>query len=93
VPELTMDGLLERHRIIDCIYRCARGVDRLDRELVLSGFHPDAVDHHGHFLTSPTQFIGWLWLITNRTYGQQVVVRSTQVGGMRDVQCDQVRER
>lgn len=58
---LTIEELLERQEIIDCIHRYTRGVDRLDEELVLSAFHEDAVDYHGSFVGSPTEFVAWLW--------------------------------
>jgi len=59
--------LWDRQAIRDCIMRYARGVDRFDRELVLSAYHPDAVDDHGKFLGSPEEF--WDW-----AYGQHSTV-------------------
>jgi hypothetical protein len=38
--------LLDRRAILDCVRRYARGVDRVDEELVRSAYHPDAVDDH-----------------------------------------------
>jgi hypothetical protein len=41
--------LLDKEAIREVIARAARGVDRLDAELLGSAFHPDGVDeHHGH---------------------------------------------
>jgi hypothetical protein len=37
----------DRQEIYDCIMRYCRGIDRLDREMLLSAYHPDAVDDHG----------------------------------------------
>ncbi len=51
--------LLDREAIRDCLARYARGVDRLDRELLLSAYHEDAVDDHGKFLGSPAEFADW----------------------------------
>lgn len=36
-----------------------RAVDRLDRELLLSVYHPDAIDDHGMFVGSPEAFADW----------------------------------
>jgi SnoaL-like domain len=36
------DELCSKEAIRECIYRINRGMDRIDRELMLSGFHPDA---------------------------------------------------
>lgn len=40
----------DRQDIYDCIMRYCRGVDRLDRELTLSAYHPDRVDDHGPYV-------------------------------------------
>lgn len=37
----------DRQEIYDCLMRYCRGIDRLDRELLLSAYHPDAIDDHG----------------------------------------------
>ena len=34
--------LLDRQDITDCLTRFSRGMDRFDRDLFLSAFHPDA---------------------------------------------------
>ncbi|MBU3738793.1 MAG: nuclear transport factor 2 family protein, partial [Rhodoferax sp.] len=52
VQELT-----DRHAIHDCIARYCRGVDRLDKALCLSAFHPDALDEHGKFVGTPEEFV------------------------------------
>lgn len=40
--------LLARQQIGDAIKRVSRGTDRLDKELMLTGFHPGAIDNHGY---------------------------------------------
>lgn len=37
----------DRQEIHDCLLRYTRGVDRHDRELMLSAYHSDAYDDHG----------------------------------------------
>jgi hypothetical protein len=52
--------MLDREEIVDCLHRYARGVDRLDRELILSAYHPDAIDSHGAFSGTPVEFVEWI---------------------------------
>jgi hypothetical protein len=54
-----LDFLASRLQILDCIYRIARGVDRLDRALVLSGYHEDALDDHATFVGGPKGFVDY----------------------------------
>jgi hypothetical protein len=51
--------LIDRQAILDCLTRYCRGVDRFDRDLLLSAYHPDATDNHGVFIGSPVQFAAW----------------------------------
>lgn len=63
-PEELESGLRElqdREAIRACLARYARGVDRLDRELLLSAYHPDAIDDHGKFVGGPTEFADWVF--------------------------------
>jgi hypothetical protein len=62
------DDLRSRAEILDCVYRCARGVDRLDRDLVLSAYHPDAVDDHGTFVGSPEGFVDYFFDLHRRAH-------------------------
>lgn len=51
--------LCDRQDILDCIHRYCRAVDRFDREMLLSVYHPDAIDDHGHFVGGPEAFADW----------------------------------
>jgi hypothetical protein len=51
--------LMDREAIHDCVLRYARGVDRFDRELILSAFHPDFMDEHGKFVGTREEFVDW----------------------------------
>jgi len=51
--------LQDRQEIIDCLHRYCRGIDRGDRALVLSAYHPDAIDDHGVFVGVAADFIDW----------------------------------
>lgn len=45
----------DREAIRDCVYRYCRGIDRLDVDLILSAYWPDATDEHGNFVTGSAQ--------------------------------------
>lgn len=62
----ALQGLLDRQAIWDCLMRYARGVDRLDAELIRSAFWPDARDSHGQMDGSPEEFIA-IWMPTQAT--------------------------
>jgi hypothetical protein len=51
--------LLERQDILDCLIRFSRGMDRFDRELLLSAFHPDALIAAGPFVGGPVELYDW----------------------------------
>jgi hypothetical protein len=51
--------LCDREAIRQCLHRYARGVDRFDRDLILSAFHSDALDEHGKFVGTPEEFADW----------------------------------
>lgn len=57
--ESSVRALLDRQSISDCVARYSRGMDRLDRELVLGAYHDDAIDDHGKFIGGPKEFIDW----------------------------------
>lgn len=44
--------LLDKQQIHETLMRYCRGVDRADRDLVRSCFHPDAFDDHGYYSVS-----------------------------------------
>ena len=66
-PRATSEGLdeklqvlLDRQQILDCIHRCARGMDRHDGELIASAYHADAMDDHGTFRGSVANLVQWM---------------------------------
>jgi hypothetical protein len=54
--ERQIRKLVDRQAILDCIVRYCRGVDRMDRELLISAYHSDAIDDHGLFVGGPEAF-------------------------------------
>lgn len=59
-------SLADRQAISDLIATYCRGIDRLDRTLVGSCFHPDATDTHGSFHGSIAAFIDWAFGLLDR---------------------------
>ena len=57
--QARIDRLLDRQDIVDCLTRFSRGMDRFDRELFLSVFHPDAVIAAGDFVGGPADLYDW----------------------------------
>jgi hypothetical protein len=49
--------LIDRQRIWECLLRYTRGMDRLDRELVLSAYHADAMEDHGAMIAGRDRFV------------------------------------
>jgi SnoaL-like domain len=63
-----LQELLDRQDIIDCIHRYCRAVDRLDRELLLSVYHSDAIDDHGPYVGTPEGFAEWAFADHRRNH-------------------------
>ena len=58
--EERLRAIEDRHAIIDCTHRFSRGVNRRDRELLKSAFHPDAIDDHGFFVGGREDLVKWI---------------------------------
>ena len=54
-----LEQLLDKQDIIECLGRFSRGMDRFDREIYLSAFHPDAVMAAGPFVGSAADCYDW----------------------------------
>ncbi|HTV96448.1 MAG TPA: nuclear transport factor 2 family protein [Steroidobacteraceae bacterium] len=54
-----LERLADRQDILDCLNRFSRGMDRFDRELFLSAFHPDATIAAGSFVGGPVPLYAW----------------------------------
>jgi hypothetical protein len=51
---------LDKQDCTELVYKFARGIDRMDAELVRSVFHPDGTDDHGIFQGSVADYVPWL---------------------------------
>lgn len=54
---MTLDDLLVLEEIRQVLARYCRGIDRADRELLRSVYHPDGTDHHGPVSGTAEHFI------------------------------------
>jgi hypothetical protein len=55
--QATVQELLDREAIRDCLYRYCRGIDRADEAALRSAYWPDAHDRHGAYDGSADGFI------------------------------------
>lgn len=54
--------IASRLAITDVLHKYCRGLDRMDRELTLSCWHPDGTDDHAPlYVGSATGFVEWVW--------------------------------
>lgn len=69
----------DRQAIIECLHRYTRGVDRHDRELMLSAYHPDAWDEHGVAEGVAADFVDWAigWHAEFQTRHQHIITNHT----------------
>jgi hypothetical protein len=64
--DVQIEEVLAERDIRMCLLRYARGVDRLDMELVRSCYHPDATDSHGSFSGTVDEFVPWVERVLRR---------------------------
>jgi hypothetical protein len=57
---MTLEDVLAKEEIREVVQKLARGTDRLDRELIVSCYHPDALDDHNEFRGPPDAFADWV---------------------------------
>ena len=57
--EAMVRSLHDREAIREVVNRYCRGVDRQDKELLTSCYHPDAIDDRGMFAGPPDELFDW----------------------------------
>lgn len=57
--DARVHALIAKHDITAALLRFVRGIDRLDKDLVLSAFHADGVANFGAFSAKATDFPEW----------------------------------
>jgi hypothetical protein len=66
--EAQLEELLDGNEIRAVLARYCRGIDRLDRELIASVYHPDARDSHGSFVGLAGDFVNWVTTVALPKY-------------------------
>lgn len=57
--EIKLRDMVDRDEIWRVMQRYGRGVDRCDRELLLSCYWDDAIEDHGSFIGTPADFVDY----------------------------------
>ena len=73
--EAKLHELVARQEIWSLLLRYARGLDRVDRELIRSCYWDDAIDDHHGFVGTPDQFIDWSF-----AFGETTIVQHHGLG-------------
>lgn len=60
IGEKQLQDLVDKQALHELVTRLSRGVDRCDRELIVSCYHPDAYDDHGPYKGGPEGFADWV---------------------------------
>ncbi len=60
VSQAQLEALVAKDAITAVVHRVARGTDRLDHELIVSGYWPDGFDDHNSFRGGPVEFADWV---------------------------------
>lgn len=80
-PDLIrfVETMKDRQEILDCLHRYTRGVDRHDRAMMLSAYHPDARDEHGVAEGVAGDFCDWAiaWHREHQTRHQHIVANTS----------------
>jgi hypothetical protein len=66
VGDAAVQNLLDERDIRRVIYDYARGIDRMDLELVRGCYWPEATDVHGPFTGTRDEFISWVGPLLQR---------------------------
>ncbi|MBQ73570.1 MAG: hypothetical protein CMQ20_00940 [Gammaproteobacteria bacterium] len=70
-----MHELMAKQQITEVIYRYCRGMDRMDRDLTLSCWHPGGTDDHAPLYKGSAEgFVEWLWPVHAAMEGTRHVV-------------------
>lgn len=80
VPTPDLAELAAKYAITEVIHRYCRGMDRMDRELTLSCWHPGGTDDHAPLYVGTSEgFIEWLWPVHKAMVSTRHVVTNTSI--------------
>ena len=66
-----LQTVIDKQEIYDVLMRYCRGIDRCDMEVLRSAYHPDAIDEHGIFNGSASEFCEFI-LPRQRVYSHSM---------------------
>lgn len=76
----TLAELAAKQAITEVIHRYCRGMDRMDRELTLSCWHPGGTDDHAPLYAGTAEgFVEWLWPVHAAMVVTRHVVTNTLI--------------
>ena len=85
----NLDELIAKQAIVEVVLRYCRAMDRMDRELALSCWHPGGTDDHSPgFKGTAEGFIDWVWPIhgamlwTQHTANNTLIALADDKGGV-----------
>lgn len=74
----ALEDVAARLAITEVIHRYCRGMDRMDRELTLSCWHPGGTDEHAPLYSGSAEgFVDWLWPVHAEMLSTRHVVTNT----------------
>lgn len=79
--ERKMRELVDRQEIWSLLLRYARGLDRMDYDLIRDCYWDDAIDDHHGFVGNPDDFIAW-------AFRYNIEVSSVQHHGLNNHYCE-----
>lgn len=71
--------MLDREEVKAIPHRFARGLDRCDRSLIESCFHPDGIDDHGLFKGNAKEFCDWVMVELKKYEASQHLIATQNV--------------
>ena len=74
-----LEALLDREEVKSIPHRFARGLDRCDRALIESCFHPDGIDDHGFFKGNAEEFCDWVMEELKKYQASQHIIATQNV--------------
>lgn len=77
---MTIDDVIARAQITDVIYRYCRGLDRMDKPLTLSCWHPGGTDDHGKLYSGSAEgFVEWVWPVHEKMIATRHMITNIQI--------------
>jgi hypothetical protein len=77
---MNIDDVIARAQITDVIYRYCRGLDRMDKALTLSCWHPGGTDDHGRLYAGSAEgFVEWVWPVHEQMIATRHMITNIQI--------------